>query len=544
MRSHPKTHSTSTLNNLLRGLCVVSAATLSVAACGDVDSFDESEEALAAWAEGGAEVRSGINDTAFDDSSLDDSAHEESSKGSRAATTVCGSTCPSGQHVSADVCTSSCSGWGGIAGCVASGNGNAVRCDPNTGSSFSSCETSCPAGYHNAHDTCTLDCEGFSGIAGCVATGRGNALLCDRNEGASFTTCDASCPPDYAHTADLCSLACDGYTGIAGCVAQNDGNRIRCTFAAGGCAWDPGTAQYCDNCGPCGVGEGLCTENADCEAGLGCDDGVCDIGIADGEIAASPQTVQVTGSTGSTTITAYVEFATNPQIWVSVNGNPRTLFAGLGSLDEQGGSISQTASWIQAGNNYTFTLFENGNGSDVLDTVTVVGEQACTSSEYEYQGSCYPKPVLTMRDGSGGACSNLGVDHGNPDYLVRTTITGRPGATVQIFNRHTSCGAGYEVAPESGAVIPASGVWTQTIESSASSDCAAFGGLYGRWSKYAVVDGQTSNTRNISFYNSQCGEVSTCGTAFNYCEGDGGTTTTAGGDDGGGDLSNGGSDPF
>lgn len=511
---HPTTTSPRRLD-----LGVVVAALLAFGGCDDGSQLPAETE--------GGDAESGTDDDGF--RSLDLEPASEASSSSKSGIVVCGGSCPAGRHVAQDVCTSSCAGWGGIAGCISTGFGNAVDCELDQGSSFSSCEASCPPGYHINQDTCRSSCDGWGGIAGCIASDRGNSVQCVQDAGASFGSCEATCPPDYVKTADICSPSCDGWGGIGGCVATSNGNRIECTFAGSGCAWDPGTLQFCDHCGPCQIGEGQCNSHHDCAESLGCYGGTCNVGIAAGDLSASPETVPVSSGTGLSQISASVEFSANPQIWVSVNGAPSTLFAGLAWIDDKGGSTTQDAPWIQAGSSYAFTLYENGFGSAVLDTVTVVGEQACASNEYEFSGVCYPKPIVGVSNASGAACGNLGVSHGSPDYLVETTVTGRPGATIQMFNRQASCGTGYEVATDSGGVIPASGVWVSTIESAASNDCS-FGGLYGRWSKYVVVDGYTSNTRNFSFYNSQCSQVANCGQAFNYCEDDGGGDDGPGGD--------------
>ncbi|NOK32920.1 hypothetical protein HMI49_06875 [Corallococcus exercitus] len=56
-------------------------------------------------------------------------------------TQYCGLNCPSGQHPTTYLCSSSC-------GSFCTNTNNAVQCDTNAGSSFTSCGTTCPSPYH------------------------------------------------------------------------------------------------------------------------------------------------------------------------------------------------------------------------------------------------------------------------------------------------------------------------------------------------------------------------------------------------------------
>jgi hypothetical protein len=70
-------------------------------------------------------------------------------------TTACGFSCPSGYHVTSRFRDFNC-GSGGI-------GDNAVRCQPNCGSTFTVCGFSCPTGYHVTSRFRDLSCGG-SGI--------------------------------------------------------------------------------------------------------------------------------------------------------------------------------------------------------------------------------------------------------------------------------------------------------------------------------------------------------------------------------------------
>lgn len=102
-----------------------------------------------------------------------------------------------------------------------------------------------------------------------------------------------------------------------------------------------------------------------------------------GNVGASPTTVQVSNVTGCTTVNWDLTCSTG-SVCVSVNNGPETLFA-------SGNSGSQQACWIQAGKTYTFSLYEGGCGSNLLDSVQVTGVQA-------------PDPCLSCASGTSCHC--------------------------------------------------------------------------------------------------------------------------------------------
>jgi hypothetical protein len=427
--------------------------------------------------------------------------------------------CPTGYHVAADTCSPACNGYSGFSGCAGNATlSNAIICVADTGYSFSSCELGCPGDYHVAADTCSTACSGYSGFSGCAGNGTlSNAVTCVEDAGLGFTSCENTCPDEYAVTSNLCSPSCSGYLGFSGCAGTLNSNAIQCSFV-GDCLWDPGDPHYCRDCGPCGPGEGQCSNHYQCDDGLGCYGGQCATGIPVGNITASPQVVGILDVLGETQIGAHVEFAPNPQIFVRVDGGPQSLFAGFGGLDPKNANISQPAPWIQLAMSYEFILYANGLGSTVLDTVTVTGQRVCAASEYPLGGSCYPRPILSLASDDGSACGDLGSAYPPPGYLVRTTVVGRPGATVEIYNQHASCGGNFGIATDSGPVIPPSGELVMDIPTGAGSSDCSFGGLFGHWRKIVVVDGVESNEVEFTFYNSQCAQIGDCEAAFDYCE--------------------------
>ncbi len=119
------------------------------------------------------------------------------------------------------------------------------------------------------------------------------------------------------------------------------------------------------------------------DVSLGCFNGVrtcleqiCFPVAANGSIDASPQTVRISGGTGTTNVSWSGCAGTN-EVWVSHNGAAETLFA-------RDGSGNQNAPWIQIGHTYDFCLYEGTAHTNQLDCVTVTGEyQAPPQSCFE-----------------------------------------------------------------------------------------------------------------------------------------------------------------
>ncbi len=137
---------------------------------------------------------------------------------------------------------------------------------------------------------------------------------------------------------------------------------------------------------------------------------------------------------------------------------------------------------------------------------------ACTATQYCYQGACYARPTLVQDP----VCADLGVAHPSPGYLTRYTVYGRPGATVQKYNRHLSCFGPTELGGESPLTVAPDGTAVFSFSHDAGfSDCQM--GILGRYESHAVVDGIASNIQFVNYYNSQCAGVATCSAADTFC---------------------------
>jgi hypothetical protein len=111
------------------------------------------------------------------------------------------------------------------------------------------------------------------------------------------------------------------------------------------------------------------------------------------------------------------------------------------------------------------------------------------------------------------------VPHPSPDALLRLSIFGKPGATVQKYNRHASCGGAAQWWLDTGlngVTIPPSGFLSINYPTSAAFACSDK--LLGRWQNYVVVGGKASPVATFTFYNTPCGgSLSSCTAASNYC---------------------------
>lgn len=128
-----------------------------------------------------------------------------------------------------------------------------------------------------------------------------------------------------------------------------------------------------------------------------------------------------------------------------------------------------------------------------------------------------PPPTLTYSGGEGASCGDMGTAHPSPGYLVKYTVTGRPGALVWKYDLHASCaGAQWQLAPESPLTIPSSGVVELVIPNqNPIFDCNHPN--LGRYRSYVIVDGKQSNFTTFNYYNSTCPAVDTCAEAGWFC---------------------------
>lgn len=125
-------------------------------------------------------------------------------------------------------------------------------------------------------------------------------------------------------------------------------------------------------------------------------------------------------------------------------------------------------------------------------------------------------PAFSYQGGEGASCGDLGTTHVNPDFLVKYTVRGRPGAQVWKYDRHASCGSwSWSLAPESPMTIPPSGTLEFAIENTASSDCSS--SILGRWQSFVRVDNVSSTYESFTYYNSNCVQTSTCSKAGTFC---------------------------
>ncbi|MCA9604097.1 MAG: hypothetical protein KC619_00760 [Myxococcales bacterium] len=138
----------------------------------------------------------------------------------------------------------------------------------------------------------------------------------------------------------------------------------------------------------------------------------------------------------------------------------------------------------------------------------------CGASEYCYAStSCAPLPTLTIATTEGGGCADLGTAHASPAFLWRRTVTGRPGATATQYNEHVSCGG--PVTAADTIVLDGAGRDVASNENPVSTDCAS--PFLGRYRAYVEVDGETSATTEVTYFNSNCPAIATCALARTYC---------------------------
>jgi hypothetical protein len=138
-------------------------------------------------------------------------------------------------------------------------------------------------------------------------------------------------------------------------------------------------------------------------------------------------------------------------------------------------------------------------------------EDGCPAGSYCQDGGCWPMPQLLQ--GAEPLCIDLGV----PNVGLGYTITGRPGATAEKWNAHTSCGGAATVAPETTppVVLDAAGSWTFRMDTGVVADCAFE--VLGSWSSWAQVDLRESGRVTTVYYNSGCPGLASCSLAAGFC---------------------------
>jgi hypothetical protein len=132
---------------------------------------------------------------------------------------LCGSGCPSGQHVTSYYCDFSC-------GSCAFAVGNAVSCAPNSGNQFFAC-FGCPSGYHTAGRACSSTCGDTA--LNCI-NGILSGYTCETNALETWNGCGApgsQCPSGYHIVSYQCSNSCpfsicsNGVTNQYTCTVNN-----------------------------------------------------------------------------------------------------------------------------------------------------------------------------------------------------------------------------------------------------------------------------------------------------------------------------------
>lgn len=158
--------------------------------------------------------------------------------------------------------------------------------------------------------------------------------------------------------------------------------------------------------------------------------------------------------------------------------------------------------------------------SDTAPTCGVPGMTCCPGSAcsvgYCFAGTCYDKPTGVEEGSDPGMCSDLGVTHVKPAFFARFTVRGRPGALAHRMYKKVSCpGATTAEAPGSPFSLGPTGMYSETLENTATSDCA--NGNLGRYEVWFVVDGQETTHHVTSVFNSACVLYATCGTVTSAC---------------------------
>jgi hypothetical protein len=112
-----------------------------------------------------------------------------------------------------------------------------------------------------------------------------------------------------------------------------------------------------------------------------------------GAIGATPTAVDIPAGGSGTTV---IEWAAGtlrnpPQVWLSVDGGPETLFA-------QGGSGSQAAPFLQAGHDYEFKLYAGTSHAKLIATTRVWGEAAYkVGVDYHSTGADFSSTAFLTR---------------------------------------------------------------------------------------------------------------------------------------------------
>lgn len=111
-----------------------------------------------------------------------------------------------------------------------------------------------------------------------------------------------------------------------------------------------------------------------------------------GNVGASPRLVRAPrGGVGTTTIQWATSNRKTAQVWVSMDGQPETLFG-------QAAEASQAATWIQPGHVYVFRLYASTSHSVLLDSVTVWGEPDYAAGvNYHSTGSDFSATTFVTR---------------------------------------------------------------------------------------------------------------------------------------------------
>lgn len=135
---------------------------------------------------------------------------------------------------------------------------------------------------------------------------------------------------------------------------------------------------------------------------------------------------------------------------------------------------------------------------------------------YCFAETCYAKPTGVEEGSDPGMCSDLGVTHIKPAFFARFTVTGRPTALAHRMYKKVSCsGATTKEAPGSPFSLGATGMYSETLENTATTDCA--NGNLGRYEVWFVVDGQETTHNVTSVFNSACSTYATCGSVTSAC---------------------------
>lgn len=125
-----------------------------------------------------------------------------------------------------------------------------------------------------------------------------------------------------------------------------------------------------------------------------------------------------------------------------------------------------------------------------------------------------PRPTLAFDTPQPGGCIDLGQDYTGPgEFTYRRTITGPARGSATQWNDHVSCGD----PEDEGGTFPldASGVFQDTFQSPPLPSCWDI--IYGRWNVTAEVGGVRSAPVTVTYYNSDCPNVSTCAAASSFC---------------------------